>query len=167
MDEDPSSRENSVERDDVMQDAADADTAGGASDVASTVPPSAAADHGPSSATHLEELPVTISPELVATDHSEPEPTTSADHGPESGAVPVQSSAVQADETSPMEIESPSQSPAPAESISGQTPTDEESRDQSRRRSSSPLQISDVAEPQEINEEIEQGVAREVHVVFP
>lgn len=167
MDEDPSSRENSVERDDVMQDAADADTAGGTTDVASTVPPSAAADQPPSSATHPQEQPATTSPELVSTGHSEPEPTTSADYVPESSTAPAESSAVQVDETSAMEIESRSQSPAPAESTSGQSPTDEESRDQSRRRSSSPLQISDVAEPREINQEIEQGVVREVHVVSP
>lgn len=167
MDEDPSSRENSVERDDVMQDAPDADTAGGTTDVASTVPPSAAADQPPSSATHPQEQPATTSPELVPTVHSEPVPTTTVDHGPESGTAPAESSTVPVDETSAMEIESRSQSPAPAESTSGQSPTDEESRDQSRRRSSSPLQISDVAEPREINQEIEQGVVREVHAVSP
>lgn len=167
MDEDPSSRENSVERDDVMPDAPGAETAGGTTDVASTVPLSAAADQPPSSATHPQEQPATTSPEFVPTDHSEPEPTTSVDHGPESGTAPAESSTAHVDETSAMEMESGSQSPAPAESTSGQSPTDEESRDQSRRRSSSPLQISDVAEPREINQEIEQGVVREVHVVSP
>ncbi|KAK1833218.1 protein red1 [Podospora conica] len=172
MDEDPSSRENSVEQDDVMQDAADdADAAGATSDIATTVPPSTAADQHPSPATHSEEDPATTSPEH-ATGRTEPESTASTDHGPESSTVPAQSNAVQADETSPMEIESssqssPSQSPVPAESASGQTPTDEESRDQSRRKSSSPLLISDVAEPREINQEIEQGVVREVNDSSP